>query len=96
MAVQTVYFVIHTKSDLLARAIDDAVMGKVSPRPPEEQPGASTSESGGVFNGARGNDMVNWGMWDGGTFHGGPGRDSAKDCDSTNTLTSVEVRIRDC
>ena len=38
MAVQTVYFVFHTKAALLARAIDFAVMGKETPRPPEEQP----------------------------------------------------------
>ena len=38
VAVQTVYFVFHTKSALLARAIDFAVMGKETPRPPEEQP----------------------------------------------------------
>jgi AcrR family transcriptional regulator len=38
VAVQTVYFVFHTKAALLARSIDFAVMGKESPRPPEEQP----------------------------------------------------------
>jgi AcrR family transcriptional regulator len=38
VAVQTVYFVFHTKAALLARAIDFAVMGKESPSPPEEQP----------------------------------------------------------
>ena len=38
VAVQTVYFVFHTKAALLARAIDFAVMGKETPRPPEEQP----------------------------------------------------------
>jgi AcrR family transcriptional regulator len=38
VAVQTVYFVFHTKAALLARAIDFAVMGKEAPRPPEEQP----------------------------------------------------------
>lgn len=37
VAVQTVYFVFHAKTALLARAIDFAVMGKESPRPPEEQ-----------------------------------------------------------
>ena len=37
VAVQTVYFVFHTKSALLARTIDFAVMGQESPRPPEEQ-----------------------------------------------------------
>jgi AcrR family transcriptional regulator len=37
VAVQTVYFVFHTKAALLARAIDFAVMGKEAPRPPEEQ-----------------------------------------------------------
>jgi AcrR family transcriptional regulator len=37
VAVQTVYFVFHTKAALLARAIDFAVMGKETPRPPEEQ-----------------------------------------------------------
>ena len=38
VAVQTVYFVFHTKPALLARTIDFAVMGKDTPRPPEEQP----------------------------------------------------------
>jgi hypothetical protein len=38
VAVQTVYVVFHTKAALLARAIDFAVMGKETPRPPEEQP----------------------------------------------------------
>ena len=38
VSVQTVYFVFHTKAALLARAIDFAVMGKETPRPPEEQP----------------------------------------------------------
>lgn len=38
VAVQTVYFVFHTKPALLARAIDFAVMGRDDPRPPEEQP----------------------------------------------------------
>jgi AcrR family transcriptional regulator len=38
VAVQTVYFVFHTKAALLARTIDFAVMGKETPRPPEEQP----------------------------------------------------------
>ena len=38
VAVQTVYFVFHTKAALLARTIDFAVMGRESPRPPEEQP----------------------------------------------------------
>ncbi len=38
VAVQTVYFVFHTKPALLARAIDFAVMGRDDPRPPEGQP----------------------------------------------------------
>ena len=38
VAVQTVYFVFHTKAALLAQACDFAVMGKDTPRPPEEQP----------------------------------------------------------
>lgn len=38
VAVQTVYFVFHTKAALLARALDFAVLGKEEPRPPEEQP----------------------------------------------------------
>jgi AcrR family transcriptional regulator len=38
VAVQTVYFVFHTKAALLARAIDFAVLGWEAPRPPEEQP----------------------------------------------------------
>jgi len=37
VAVQTVYFVFHTKAGLLARTIDFAVMGKDAPRPPEKQ-----------------------------------------------------------
>jgi AcrR family transcriptional regulator len=37
VAVQTIYFVFHTKAALLARACDFAVMGE-TPRPPEEQP----------------------------------------------------------
>jgi AcrR family transcriptional regulator len=37
VAVQTVYFVFHTKPALLARAIDFAVMGRDDPRPPFEQ-----------------------------------------------------------
>lgn len=38
VAVQTVYFVFHTKAALLARAIDFAVLGWETPRPPQEQP----------------------------------------------------------
>jgi AcrR family transcriptional regulator len=38
VAVQTVYFVFHTKAALLARAIDFAVLGWEAPRPPQEQP----------------------------------------------------------
>jgi AcrR family transcriptional regulator len=38
VAVQTVYFVFHTKPALLERAIDFAVMGRDDPRPPAEQP----------------------------------------------------------
>lgn len=38
VAVQTVYFVFHTKPALLARTIDFAVMGRDDPRRPEEQP----------------------------------------------------------
>jgi AcrR family transcriptional regulator len=38
VAVQTVYFVFHTKAALLARTCEFAVMGKESPRPPDEQP----------------------------------------------------------
>ena len=37
VAVQTVYFVFHTKPALLERAIDFAVMGRDDPRPPDEQ-----------------------------------------------------------
>jgi AcrR family transcriptional regulator len=35
VAVQTVYFVFHTKPALLTAAIDSAVMGEVNPVPPE-------------------------------------------------------------
>ena len=39
VAVQTVYFVFHTKAELLSRAIAYVVMGAESnPRPPEERP----------------------------------------------------------
>jgi AcrR family transcriptional regulator len=38
VAVQTVYFVFHTKAELLSRAIGYAVAGEEDPRPPEEQP----------------------------------------------------------
>ncbi|HET7471781.1 MAG TPA: helix-turn-helix domain-containing protein [Candidatus Limnocylindrales bacterium] len=38
VAVQTVYFVFHTKAELLSRAYDVAVMGEDEPRPPTEQP----------------------------------------------------------
>lgn len=37
VAVQTVYFVFHTKAELLSRAYDFAVMGEGEPRIPEEQ-----------------------------------------------------------
>lgn len=37
VAVQTVYFVFHTKPALLERAIDFAVMGRDDPHPPDEQ-----------------------------------------------------------
>ena len=36
VAVQTVYFVFHTKPALLTAAIDTAVMGEVNPLPPEQ------------------------------------------------------------
>ena len=35
VAVQTVYFVFHTKAELLSRVIDAAVLGP-DPNPPEE------------------------------------------------------------
>lgn len=38
VAVQTVYFIFHTKAELLSRAYDLAVLGEDDPRPPEEQP----------------------------------------------------------
>ena len=38
VAVQTVYFVFHTKPALLTAAIDTAVMGEVDPVPPEQTP----------------------------------------------------------
>lgn len=37
VAVQTVYFVFHTKAELLSRAYDFAVMGEGEPRIPEKQ-----------------------------------------------------------
>lgn len=36
VAVQTVYFVFHTKADLISAAIDDAVMGDVDATVPQE------------------------------------------------------------
>jgi AcrR family transcriptional regulator len=46
VAVQTVYFVFHTKGELLSRAYDFAVLGDEDPAPPELQPwySAMTSE----------------------------------------------------
>jgi AcrR family transcriptional regulator len=46
VAVQTVYFTFHTKSALLSRAYDFAVMGEDEPLVPPEQPwfGAMTAE----------------------------------------------------
>ena len=38
VAVQTVYFTFHTKSELLSRAYDFAVLGEGDPLPPERQP----------------------------------------------------------
>jgi AcrR family transcriptional regulator len=38
VAVQTVYFVFHTKSELLSRTYDFAVLGEGEPLPPEMQP----------------------------------------------------------
>ena len=38
VAVQTVYFVFHTKAELLSRAIAFAVAGESDPLPPAEQP----------------------------------------------------------
>ena len=38
VAVQTVYFAFHTKSALLSRTIDFAVMGEDEPRIPQQQP----------------------------------------------------------
>jgi AcrR family transcriptional regulator len=38
VAVQTVYFTFHTKSEVLSKAYDFAVLGEGDPRPPEEQP----------------------------------------------------------
>jgi AcrR family transcriptional regulator len=37
VAVQTVYFVFHTKSELLSRTYDFAVLGEEDPLPPEMQ-----------------------------------------------------------
>src|SRR3989442_13205091 len=46
VAVQTVYFTFHTKSMLLSRAYDFAVMGEDEPLTPDKQPwyGAMTAE----------------------------------------------------
>jgi AcrR family transcriptional regulator len=46
VAVQTVYFTFHTKSALLSRAYDFAVMGEDEPLAPDKQPwfGAMTAE----------------------------------------------------
>ena len=38
VAVQTVYFTFHTKSELLSRTYDFAVLGEEEPLPPEQQP----------------------------------------------------------
>ena len=38
VAVQTVYFTFHTKSELLSRAYDFAVLGEGQPLPPQAQP----------------------------------------------------------
>ena len=38
VAVQTVYFVFHSKSALLSRAIDFAVLGESDPEPPQRRP----------------------------------------------------------
>ena len=38
VAVQTVYFAFHTKSELLSRTYDFAVLGEDEPLPPEQQP----------------------------------------------------------
>lgn len=38
VAVQTVYFVFHTKPELLAACYDHAVLGEADPKPPPEQP----------------------------------------------------------
>ena len=38
VAVQTVYFTFHTKSELLSRAYDFAVLGEGDPLPPKQQP----------------------------------------------------------
>jgi len=47
VAVQTVYFTFHTKSELLSKAYDFAVLGDGDPLPPEQQPwfAAMTAES---------------------------------------------------
>jgi len=38
VAVQTVYFVFHTKPELLAACYDHALLGEDDPKPPPEQP----------------------------------------------------------
>jgi AcrR family transcriptional regulator len=38
VAVQTVYFIFHTKGELLSACIDRAVLGEEEPLPPQQQP----------------------------------------------------------
>ncbi|MFJ5958215.1 TetR/AcrR family transcriptional regulator [Paenarthrobacter sp. NPDC092416] len=38
VAPQTVYFVFHTKAELISAVIDAAVLGEEDPRPPQSQP----------------------------------------------------------
>ncbi len=42
VAVQTVYFVFHTKPELLAACYDHAVLGEDDPKPPAQQPWYAT------------------------------------------------------
>jgi len=43
VAVQTVYFTFHTKTELLAGAYEYAVLGAENPLPPQEQPWLRTA-----------------------------------------------------
>ncbi|MEO8436838.1 MAG: helix-turn-helix domain-containing protein [Chloroflexota bacterium] len=52
VAVQTVYFTFHTKSELLSRAYDFAVLGEGEPLPPERQAWYATMTAAPDLSGA--------------------------------------------